>query len=390
MQVQIRDNLDEEVVLGLLEQFLKNGEISIRKLKLNRSKDRGINKPIKVEKPYSNAFMRDLRKMIYEVYCSCSYDIINEKYLDEIKSIGIKNIRDFIYYKDFDSRTRDFLDRVYSSSYDIYTGDFEGPGTAIGGSNTRLIKFDEQPSMYRFYFNMPKTPDSVDFINEYIKLCQDEGISYRMKPFQQKSSDTRDVTILYSSVEDFEIKKNILFKLYNDYKDKVEFGTPPEACARIDGTFIGVCHNGRYRAANGFAYNLETYNDYIDSLFKTALIINFSPILLNSKSIEDTTKKKIRSLLNYRESYFDTPGIYLSAPSSIFVDDGIRKEIEKFLATSENKKINKKLIFEWMKKIHNIRNGFDIKENTSIALDTWYTRDPLLLEKLNYKKVGKK
>lgn len=391
MQVQVHDNLDEEVVLGLLEQFLDDGKISIRKLELNRSKNRGGNNLlIEKEEPYSDAFLSDLRYLV-QFYRNCSFYKINEKYLDRINTIGIDNIISFIITHKCDDKTREFLDDVYSSSYDIHTGNFEGAGTAIGGNDKRLIKVDEHPTMYRFYFNMPKTSYSVDFINEYIKLCQKNGISYRMKPFKNLSRGSRDVTIIYSSAEDFEIKKSILFKLYEDYKDKIEFGSPPEACARIDGTFIGICHNGAiYSSKMGPQFH-GTYNNYIDILFSDALIYSFKQYLLSSSFIKDTTKETIRSFdysLSSDELSDVIPGKFLYY--NINGKDDIRKVIgDYFFNSSELKKIYSKSIFEYMKKIHNIINGFDINENTSIALDTWYTRDPLLFEKIIGGNVGK-
>ena len=254
----VEDPITEELCEGFIEQYIAKGICSNYVLHLNSEKNRG-----KDTLNQSSNFIRNcgIEAMVDGIKLFIkkieSGDQVNSYYLNKVKNVGLTKIKTYIDNFEFknsgDPALDNLIEEIYLQCYQ-YTTEHE-----MTKSSQSLFFNEDKISTFRFYINMPTNESSALFIRDYIILCQNYGIFYNIKPYFN-SGEHKDVTIIYSTIEDYKIKLNIIEQLLIKYPN-IELGTSPFGTVNMNN--IGICHAGIPRKL--------TYNMYIAKLFKDAI-----------------------------------------------------------------------------------------------------------------------
>ncbi len=291
-------------------------------------------------------------------------DKVSKHWKNKLEAIGISKLEKYLQTGVCeDNNLKRFLNHVSEKCFDR--------GEEVGSNDEDFllnVNNEENLKVYRMYFNMPTTKETIDFIKDYQIKCQELGIPYSMKAFYNSADKERaDVTIFYSSYKHMRQKLEIIKELLEKYPN-IDFGTPPAACAKINGLEnVGICHIGILGKGmkEGEYHNIQTYNDYIDMIAQLAL----------SKSFETRFKyiseEKVNEFQN-GERRINATG--LLSPISFNNDE--KERAKKIIAQLISDPLRKQSVVKAYKDIfqmyHDTFNGYPKGYNSNIALDMWY------------------
>lgn len=360
--------ITEDLCEAMLEQFINEGRFNIRTLDTKESRKRGLDdadentvRSAELEslKAGLNIFINNIR--------NGNLDKVSSFYYKKIQSIGLEKLERFLQTGERTPELNDFLNTVYNNAYSSSESS-RGDSTIGHEHSLHAYENKDEPSMFRFYFNMPKSTDAVQFIRDYQVECQNHGIDYTMKPFKNMNPRDKDTTIFYSSYKDLSLKVQIIKELVGRYPS-LELGTPPAACAQISGLAnIGFCHNGVVIDNGVRARNFCTYNDYIDNVSYLAFIHVFG---MHLSSISPELAVKIEKVKNGECRHIFTGmrnGRIFSQEDRVKV----QTMIKKLLSDPLKRKVFIKQFKSQIQKCHNINQGYAHNLETNIALDMPY------------------
>lgn len=355
----VEDPITEELSEGFIEQYIAKGICSNYILHLNSEKNRGkdtINQSSNfIRNCGIEAMVDGIKLFIKKIE---SGDQVNSYYLNKVKSVGLTKIKAYIDNFEFKNSGNpaldDLIEEIYLNCYQ-YTAEHE-----MTKSSRSLFFNEDNLSSFRFYINMPTNEGSALFIRDYIILCQNYGISYDIKPYFN-NGEHKDVTIIYSTIEDYKIKLNIIEKLLIKYHN-IELGTPPFGTVNMNN--IGICHIGVPRKM--------TYNMYIAKLFKDAID------LFVIERIPDLSLESKKSLMLYKEG--DSRDNIIFYPYLKISEDNMKKSrelLKLYMDSPLKRKITIDAVIQNVKKIHNLYQGFPVDLKSNVALDSWYVYEQI-------------
>lgn len=346
--IKVADPINEEYCEAFLESILRDSTIESRFVILKDSKSRGPDKAKLSKSEISKYILYEGIKILISRIKSGNIEGLNERAVSDVLRIGIDNFDEYINEKS--TTNEDVLDflKLYIKYYDVdveHVGAYSSGYLFRQGDNDKCPENDNASNVYRIYLNIPRIEESELFLIDYCIECQKQGISFDMKMFFNTSLKKSDGTILYSTYNDINKKVTILRKLLDKYPN-IQFGSPPAACVKINGIEeLGICNVGSaarlpYGEKHYYLANRNTYNDYINDLFRRNL----------SVLVE-----------KYGVSYHG---------SSEF--NNLKEFIKKVLSDKSLKEMFLKQLSEYVHKDHNRRNGYSDYEQKNVALDTWY------------------
>jgi len=357
--------LTDELCEAILNQILEKGRVEIRQIRTGTYAHRGKND---FDSEYLKAAELKSMNVGLQIFLDNiklkKYNLLDPIWYKSINEIGIEKLEEYIKSGICDNdKLRLFLEKVFESCYDS-----NGNDTMIG--EQPIHTFDDKEDVYRLYFNMPKNKDTIGFIRDYQILCQQAGITFKMKPFKNMEEVANDTTIFYSSYKDINTRLKIIKELQKKYPN-MQLGTPPIACSTIDGIEqVGFCSMGVViELDKGIYKNYMTYNDYINDLADVALFEIFGNSL--SASSTDLSEKyesfKKKNLRNMFSSMIC--GIGLSNKNHI---EKVRRILYTVLSDPLRKKVIIQQLKKTMQKYHNMNQGYPYDYDSNIATDTWY------------------
>lgn len=359
--------LTNELCEAILDHFVETGCFNIRMTKSKSFCEKGPDY-------YNNKFLKDAENESMNVGLRIFLDNIkklrlskvNPDYFNLINKIGIEKLEDYLETGVADEDLKDFLKQVYEHCYNYETEN-------IGSNSKSLQAPDDEIDVFRMYFNMPETDNSIAFIKDYQIQCQKLGIHYQMKAFKNRASS--DGTIFYSSYDSMNTRLKIIKELLNKYPD-IQLGTPPIGCSKLEGfnSKVGICNLGTIEKK----YNMSTYNEYVDSLAVLAFCTCFGNMISadseRNRKIYENLLNKERNMFNYRIGPCAKYDFGLDYP-----DEKIKKENEKvvqmvksLLKDPTRKQVIVQKFKDIMQKYHNLNNGFAYDAKSNIAMNTWY------------------
>ena len=237
----------------------------------------------------------------------------------------------------------------------------------IGTNELSLFKTNDEDDKYTIYLNGPER-ETVNVLNEYIKRCIKENISYNMTGLWS-GKDYTDRSLLYASDNDLDIKLNILDKIEEEHPSWIEsFGHPIYSSAtrnsyygisltnindvNYNDLFNSVCEVAYYRTIAKIVINKvekETDKDIINDFIELNDYLNNKPYLPEYASYNGHTFNDIKDLINrYIPDITKTLTKYIEEEIEVFKDE-----------------FKKSILY-----IFNCIYGNDKKENINIALNT--------------------
>ena len=351
---KVEDPINEELSEGFIKQYIEIGNCSSYILHLNSEKNRGKDTLSQSSNFVRNcgieAMLDGIKLFIKKIE---SGDTVNSYYLNKVKNVGLTKIKTYIENFEFknsgDIELDNLIEEIYINCYQ-YTTEHE-----MTKSSQSLFFNKDTLGGFRFYINMPINESSALFIRDYIILCQNYGIFYDIKPYFN-NGEHKDVTIIYSTVEDYKIKLNIIEQLLIKYPN-IELGTPTFGTINMNN--VGICHIGVPRTM--------TYNMYIDKLFKDAInlfVIERVPDL----SIESKKNLMLYKEGNSRDNFVFYPYLKISKEDT----KKSRELLKSYFDSPLKRKITIDAVVQNVKKLHNLYQGFPIDLKSNIALDSWY------------------
>jgi len=362
-KTEIENPLTLELCEKMIEQFVREGRIYSRTISLDSSKKRGRDE-IGIGAYHANAKKEAMDvglRIFLDNIKRGNIDKVSEYWKNKIDAIGISKLEKYLQTGICeDDYIKKFLYDVMNNCYNI---------DLIGSrdDNSLYTSNEDVLNVFRIYFNMPKTKESIDFIKDYQIKCQELEIPYNMKAFEN-TEERADVTIFYSTYKNMNQKLKIIKELLDKYPN-IEFGTPPNACAKIKGLEnVGLCHCGLFQilGEKDFKYiNCATYNDYVDRIAYLALFRTFGGQFktINEKKIEDFREGKIRDGFS---------GLILQCPFNKDEKERAKKIIAQLISDPFKKKILVKDFKDSFQMYHDTFNGYPKGYNSNIALDMWY------------------
>jgi hypothetical protein len=237
----------------------------------------------------------------------------------------------------------------------------------IGTNELSLFKTNDEDDKYTIYLNGPER-ETVNVLNEYIKRCIKENISYNMTGLWS-GKDYTDRSLLYASDNDLDIKLNILDKIEEEHPSWIEsFGHPIYSSATRN-SYYGISLTN---------INDVNYNDLFNSVCEVAYYRTIAKIVIN-KVEKETDKDIINDFIELNDYLNNKPYLpeYASYNKHTFNDikdlinryipditKTLTKYIEEEIDTFKDE-FKKSILY-----IFNCIYGNDKKENINIALNT--------------------
>ena len=350
----ICDPITDDICEAFILQYILKGKCSNYTLHLDSEISRGKNSLLQdsdfIKKCGFESMLDGVKIFIKKIEKG---EIVNSYFYEKAMKIGISRLKEYV--NNYDSKINNDVD-VHNFLFEIYDKcyryDCEHEMTK---SSCSLFFNQNEDSSFRFYINMPINESSAQFIRDYIIMCQNAGVFYKLKPYFN-DGEHKDVTILYSTIKDFKIKLNFIKKLLKEYPD-MELGTPP--FCTIDFGKIGICFDP--------SRCHMTYNSYVSFLFQNS--IGYF-VAKHCSGLNDVSKNKF---LLFEKGELRNPFNYMSF-ISFSVDD--RNVVSDFLSLYMKDPLKRKNLIYYVKymvkRFHNMYQGFPIDYPCNVALDSRY------------------
>ncbi len=356
---------NDEVLKELLINRFNNGSFNIKELILEGDSPRESS---------DFDYLSYQAKLIHQII-SIYLDKINNYCVDDLNS-EINNLTEEQYGMIAELTEEDIYNYLNDNyELDEYLIDFINFAITttdlrtehIGTNELSLFKTNDEDDKYTIYLNGPER-ETVNVLNEYIKRCIKENISYNMTGLWS-GKDYTDRSLLYASDNDLDIKLNILDKIEEEHPSWIEsFGHPIYSSAtrnsyygisltnindvNYNDLFNSVCEVAYYRTIAKIVINKvekETDKDIINDFIELNDYINNKPYLPEYASYNGHTFNDIKDLINrYIPDITKTLTKYIEEEIEVFKDE-----------------FKKSILY-----IFNCIYGNDKKENINIALNT--------------------
>ena len=356
---------NDEVLKELLINRFNNGSFNIKELILEGDSPRESS---------DFDYLSYQAKLIHQII-SIYLDKINNYCVDDLNS-EINNLTEEQYGMIAELTEEDIYNYLNDNyELDEYLIDFINFAITttdlrtehIGTNELSLFKTNDEDDKYTIYLNGPER-ETVNVLNEYIKRCIKENISYNMTGLWS-GKDYTDRSLLYASDNDLDIKLNILDKIEEEHPSWIEsFGHPIYSSAtrnsyygisltsindvNYNDLFNSVCEVAYYRTIAKIVINKvekETDKDIINDFIELNDYINNKPYLPEYASYNGHTFNDIKDLINrYIPDITKTLTKYIEEEIDTFKDE-----------------FKKSILY-----IFNCIYGNDKKENINIALNT--------------------
>ncbi|MGN0967242.1 MAG: hypothetical protein ACI4OP_06695 [Candidatus Coprovivens sp.] len=159
---------------------------------------------------------------------------------------------------------------------------------SIGLTNNNIFKTEDYQPSYIIYLNTPNAKCTGEFLSEYITKCIDHNIDYYLKGLNINGNN-KDRTIIYSKLEDYNTKINIIDTILNEHSEwSNKFGTPIP--------FIKPSVESLYSISDYITDEI-TFIDYFNDLCEVSYYRVLAKLLLN-KLDNDNELTIINSIIN--------------------------------------------------------------------------------------------
>ncbi len=356
---------NDEVLKELLINRFNNGSFNIKELILEGDSPRESS---------DFDYLSYQAKLIHQII-SIYLDKINNYCVDDLNS-EINNLTEEQYGMIAELTEEDIYNYLNDNyELDEYLIDFINFAITttdlrtehIGTNELSLFKTNDEDDKYTIYLNGPER-ETVNVLNEYIKRCIKENISYNMTGLWS-GKDYTDRSLLYASDYDLEAKLNILDKIEEEHPSWIEsFGHPIYSSATRN-SYYGISLTN---------INEVNYNDLFNSVCEVAYYRTIAKIVIN-KVEKETDKDIINDFIELNDYLNNKPYLpeYASYNKHTFNDikdlinryipditKTLTKYIEEEIDTFKDE-FKKSILY-----IFNCIYGNDKKENINIALNT--------------------
>jgi len=355
---------NDEALKELLRQRYNNGSFEIRELSLEGDSPRESSE---------FDYLSFQAKLIHQII-GIFLDKINNYCTDDLNE-EISNLTEENYEK-LSELTEENIYNYLNDNYELddYLIDFINFAITttdlrtehIGTNELSLFKTNDDGDKYTIYLNGPER-ETVNVLNEYIKRCIKENVSYNMTGLWS-GKEYKDRSLLYASDDDLRIKISILDKIKKDHPSWIDsFGSP----------IYSSSTNGSYYGISLTDINDIPYNDFFNSVCEVAYYRTIAKIAIN-KIEKEIDKEIINDFIDIDDYVENKPSLpeYATFGKHTFreIKDLINSyipEITKTLNIYMEEQIDT-LEKEFKKSILYIFNCIyqnDKKEETNIALN---------------------
>ena len=296
--------------------------------------------------------------------------LINEDDYSRISELTTKDIFTFVMALNNHIDKETICDRL-SISNSIYNFIYMTLDTtniyneSIGLTNNNIFKTDDYQPTYAIYLNTPNTKCTGEFLSEYITKCIENNMDYYLKGLNINGNN-KDRTIIYSKLEDYNTKINIIDTILDEHPEwSNKFGTPV--------TLTKPSTESLYSLSN-YINDEITFIDYFNDLCEVSYYRVLAKLLLNklNNNNELTIINSIINLNNLVNKELPSKNIY-NAYTFDEIKDTINRYIPDIINTIrlyiEEETNIEDFIMEFTKSlqyIHNVTNGIDKKDVNNI------------------------
>ena len=362
---------NNEMLEQLLKERYETGSFSIKEIKLqNLRESEDLDYPKEQAKLLYKILHIYLDK--YNNYCQ---NELNEEtlYLQEEDIYDLNNLREEDIYLFLTEDSNNFTDnQIDFLNFAISTIDLRIEH--IGTNEMSLFKTSEEKEDYTIYLNGPER-ETIYVLNEYIKKCIKENLSYNMTGLWS-GGDSTERSLIFSSKENLEKKLSILDTIKEEHPSWIDFFGTPVLSASTTNSYYGISIN---KITNQENTKEIPYNDYFNSVCEVAYYRTLSKIVIN-KVEKEKDKDILNDFINLT-NYQEDPVLKLPEFSKYNnVDFNIIKDLintyipeiidtlNKYLETEQIQNLRT----EFKKSIQYISNlvqGHNKKDSYNIALD---------------------
>lgn len=363
------DNM--EMLKLLLKQRYETGSFLINEIKFETIRE---SEPIDYSKEQAKLIYKIIHIYLDKYNNYCQNDLNEETlYLKEEDVYDLNNLREEDIYRyltdgiDLNDNLMEFL------NFAIQTIDLRIEH--IGTKNLSLFKTDEEQEEYTIYLNGPER-ETIYVLNEYIKKCIKENLSYNMTGLWSGGEST-ERSLIYSSKENLPKKLEILDTIKEEHPSWIDFFCTPVLSSSTNNSYYGISIS---TIENKNKTKEIPYNEYFNSVCEVAYYRTLAKIVINK--VEKENDKIIMNdfidLTNYQEDvnlklpefskYNNMEFSNIKDLINIYIPE-IIDTLSKYFETKEIDK----LCLEFQKSISYISNlvqSHNKKDNYNIALNT--------------------